>query len=1765
MNAFPPLPRRLFSLFLFRLIFAPLLLTATVRAQAPAFSMSLSPATVGVGSCTELTFEVRNDTATAVDNLAFSLTLPDGLALGNPANPTNNCGGSFTVNDGGDTISLTGGSVGANSTCTATVAVVLLADGPFDLTTGNLTSDAGNSGPASASIGIPSTGPSLGFTKSFTDNPVRLGGQSTLIYTIQNQSQTDAEGISFSDNLAPGIVVASEPNISNSCADSTLTAVAGTQSITLGGGTLPAGQTCVISIDVVGLAAGNNISMSGEITSNFPGAAPVSSGRACGALEVIPSEDLADISFTKSFVEDSIAPGESDFLVFTITNNSQTDTFTDISFTDDLNAMLPGATASDLPQEGGFFVDASFGGAGSSILNSSWSYLDQLQNENGRSDDYPVDGSGNLWYAPEFDTSTSTIGTWGVGSQPFQAGVVDAFPPGTPAILGGIDAAANGQNLVTTYLFRQEFDASAAQVDISDWLIDYVFDDGAIVYLNGIEIFRSAGLPAGPITTTTLSELGDEANRTSTPVDLEGILVPGSNTIAVELHQTTLESSDAGFQLDLLPASESPTGGFSYADDTFEGTNDAGAADGALDPAGGFSGGGISVTAGGKGFLAGLFNPASSGGWSRTFTVTEPGSIEVSLRYRLVLDGTYDTDEFSQALLEIDGVRYGNGTNNSLAQLNGGVGVDQDTGWQTYTTNVFFGSGEHTILVGTYNNRSNSGSEVTEVFFDDIRIGSPLQPAAVCGPSSQIVGSDVLSFTGGRLGPGQSCSFRVGVEVPVTSPAGEYLNKTSLISTTARGRSLLGFPATATLNVVPVPPVFSSGFSPADIPLNGMSTLTFTIDNRGSRIPAEDATFSTTLPVGMVIAGAPNLSTNCGGIIDARAGENSISFSGGLIAAGEVGEVTVDVTGEALGELTNTSESLVSSLGDSGPATSNLNVNPPPAFTMTFSPDAIDANQTSRLTFVIDNSGSQIPATNINLSHRLPDGLVLASPSNPASTCEGGNLIAISGSSSISFFGGTVPAGQTCTISASVRSSEGGDFANTSEELTSSLGNSGTASDAINVRPVVSVGLEVAASSGTVVAGSGANNLTYVITATNGGPSTATGILINHEDMLPLGAVAGNTVASLGTFDQSTWNIPDLKPGESATLSISYTVDRNALPGTDSISGTATLTSVDQVDLNEADDSASDLTSISNVFDIALTKEESIDPVVAASGPGNLIYTVTASNSGPSNATSVNIREALDLPDGVTVQSITPSVGTFAPDNDPNGLWSLDLPRGESATLSIALTVGANAPDEGTIGSTTSLESAAGTDGNATNNSVTESTTIIAGVDLIVTRTGSEDPVIAGSGIGNLTYTIQVANQGPLDATGLELSEILTFGDGVIVDSIVPSAGTFADQIWSVGDLAMGASETLEVTVTVGSSAEVASPGFTSATSVNAVDQAQINTGDESVSSSRDITREVDLSVSASSSRDPVLAGFELPQNLFHTLTVTNNGPSDSSGVTLSLSELLPDGATVDSISPAAGTSFEDAVWTVGNLGAGSSSSIIYYFQVPETVAGGTDLISNEISVAQANEPLVNPADDSGVISTDVVSPSNTGLVAGAIALDLQTGLFKQVITVTNNNPGSLPAFRILVDGLPEGVTVHNAQGEMLGKSYLLFNQSLESGESIDLIVEYLQGDATGEFTPTLEIELLDSVENQTSGEGVEVDRCEVLPNGDVLIEFPSQIGGTYTVQYSQDGETWTNVIPDVVAGGTRLQWIDNGPPKTSSHPSGEKLRLYRVIERDAD
>ena len=258
-----------------------------------------------------------------------------------------------------------------------------------------------------------------------------------------------------------------------------------------------------------------------------------------------------------------------------------------------------------------------------------------------------TDGSGRNWAASDFDVSSSTIGPWSAGNLPLQAGGVDGFP-GAPDVLAGIGAAGNGGNLVTTYLFRNSFSLTAAQAALGAWSVNLLVDDSCVIYLNGTEVLRNR-IPGGALTTATLGANNpDESLYESLGLAVPaGLLVAGTNVIAIEVHQATLGSSDVGLDVDLIAgaAGGESTGGFSYTDDPF-GTSVPDFSDGEYDATGGFNGtGGLHVRAGG----GPPGNAAASGGWTQEFTLGATAQVELSLRFRLIADSGFENDEFSMA------------------------------------------------------------------------------------------------------------------------------------------------------------------------------------------------------------------------------------------------------------------------------------------------------------------------------------------------------------------------------------------------------------------------------------------------------------------------------------------------------------------------------------------------------------------------------------------------------------------------------------------------------------------------------------------------------------------------------------------------------------------------------------------------------------------------------------------------------------------------------------------------------------------------------------------------------------------------------------------------------------------------------------------------------------------------------------------------------------------------------------------------------------
>ena len=125
--------------------------------------------------------------------------------------------------------------------------------------------------------------------------------------------------------------------------------------------------------------------------------------------------------------------------------------------------------------------------------------------------------------------------------------------------------------------------------------------------------------------------------------------------------------------------------------------------------------------------------------------------------------------------------------------------------------------------------------------------------------------------------------------------------------------------------------------------------------------------------------------------------------------------------------------------------------NAQPTFTKVFTPDTIGPGSVSTLTFTITN-GSATPVTELAFTDALPTGATIADPANASSTCGGPpTLTAPDGGGTITFADGTVGGSSTCTITVDVTSSTPGTHSNTSGDLTSSAGNSGTATDDLDV------------------------------------------------------------------------------------------------------------------------------------------------------------------------------------------------------------------------------------------------------------------------------------------------------------------------------------------------------------------------------------------------------------------------------------------------------------------------------------------------------------------------------------------------------------------------------------------------------------------------------------------------------------------------------------------------------------------------------------------
>ena len=178
--------------------------------------------------------------------------------------------------------------------------------------------------------------------------------------------------------------------------------------------------------------------------------------------------------------------------------------------------------------------------------------------------------------------------------------------------------------------------------------------------------------------------------------------------------------------------------------------------------------------------------------------------------------------------------------------------------------------------------------------------------------------------------------------------------------------------------------------------------------------------------------------------------------------------------------------------------------------------------------------------------------------------------------------------------------------------------------------------------------------------------------------------------------------------------------------------------------------------------------------------------------------------------------------------------------------------------------------------------------------------------------------------------------------------------------------------------------------------------------------------------------------------------------------------------------------------------------------------------------------------------------------------LSRQTGLREQSLKIANDTTATVPATRLLIRGLPLGMTVANASSTIANDTWVvLIQRPMTPFSSFELVLEYASADRqSASFTPeiTVEVVLEPPPDDAPDAAGsFALERIMRLPEGTLLLEFSSEPGRHYAIEYSDDGTRWRSSPTVVPSAGSRTQWIDRGPPRTTSPPATQSSRFYRV------
>jgi len=253
-------------------------------------------------------------------------------------------------------------------------------------------------------------------------------------------------------------------------------------------------------------------------------------------------------------------------------------------------------------------------------------------------------------------------------------------------------------------------------------------------------------------------------------------------------------------------------------------------------------------------------------------------------------------------------------------------------------------------------------------------------------------------------------------------------------------------------------------------------------------------------------------------------------------------------------------------------------------------------------------------------------------------------------------------------------------------------------------------------------------------------------------------------------------------------------------------------------------------------------------------------------------------------------------------------------------------------------------------------------------------RLAKSTPSVTPNVGSTVTFTLTLTNDGPDTATNVEVTDTLPNGYEYVASSI--GGGTTSDDstpsslVWTINSIANGGSAVLSYQAKI-----LASGNYNNIAQITASDQPDPDSspgnddGDQSEDDEAAVELSpnsvIDLELSKSTNTTAVVVG----DTVTYTLTVTNNGPSDATGV--AIEDVLPSEVSYDTGTASDGGTLVSGklLWSGLTIPAGTNKALTY--DVTADSVGAE--IKNIAQVTLANEQDADstPNNDNGDQSED--------------------------------------------------------------------------------------------------------------------------------------------------------------------------------------------------